>query len=82
MHCNGKCYLYKQLQKAEEKAKEKSSLPNSIPKFKLVSSFVVENNNWSIGTRIVNLQIPLYSSTSSSLLTGFTKTLFKPPPFI
>ncbi len=80
--CDGKCYLYKQLKKAEEKENEKNSLPNSIPKLKSVDHFVAQNHDWRIGFTSLPIQKPEFISYSSNLLIGYENSLFRPPKFI
>lgn len=82
MHCNGKCYLYKQLKKAEEKEAEKNSLPNSIPKFKSVDSFIIENYDWKTNFSLVKTYKQKYVNYSSNLLIGYQNSLFRPPEFV
>ena len=82
MHCNGKCYLYKQLKKAEEKEAEKNSLPNSIPKFKSVNSFIIENYDWKTNFSLVTTYKQKYVNYSSNLLIGYQNSLFRPPEFV
>ena len=80
MHCDGKCYLYKQLKKAEEK--QKSNLPNSIPKLKFVDQFVVVDYKWNIAILPHPFQKKFFSNYSSNLLIGYGNSLFRPPEFI
>ena len=82
MHCNGKCYLYKQLKKAEEKEAEKNSLPNSIPKFKSVDSFIVLNHDWRTIFPSYLTYKQKHVSYKSNLLIGYQNSLFRPPEFI
>lgn len=82
MHCNGKCYLYKQLKKAEEEEKTKNSLPNAIPKFKLVDNFIAQNQDWKIVFTLLSIQKLQFIDYSSNLLIGFENSIFRPPKFI
>jgi len=82
MHCNGKCYLYKQLQKSSEKEIDKNSLPISLPKFKSVDDFVTQNYDWRPKNTLVLLRQHSFENYSSILTIGCQNTLFRPPKFI
>ena len=82
MHCNGKCYLFKQLQKATEKENDKNSLPTSIPKFKSVDNFVIQNYDWNLENQSIILRQPSYKNYSSNLTIGHQNSFFRPPEFI
>lgn len=82
MHCNGKCYLYKQLKKAEEIENQKNSLPNSIPKFKSVDNFIIENHDWKTNFSLVRTFKKKHLNYSFTLLIGIQNSLFRPPEFI
>lgn len=80
MHCDGKCYLYKQLKKAEEN--QKSNLPNSIPKLKFIDQFVVVDYKWNFGIPLHPFQKIKFTNYSSNLLIGYENSIFRPPQFI
>ena len=82
MHCNGKCYLYKQLKKAEEEENAKNSLPNAIPKFKLVDNFIAQNQDLNIVFTLLSMQKPQFTDYSSNVLIGYGNSIFRPPEFI
>lgn len=82
MHCNGKCYLYKQLKKAEEAENAKNSLPTSIPKFKSIDNFVFQNYDWKPYFTLVTAIQNTNANYSSNLLIGHQNSLFRPPKFI
>ena len=82
MHCNGKCYLYQQLQKAAEKENDKNSLPTSLPKFKSIDDFVAQNYDWNLKKKSVSLRQPPFKNYSSNLTIGHQNSLFRPPEFI
>jgi len=82
LHCNGKCYLNKQLKKADDTESDNKSIPNAILKLKSVDLFVLQNHNWSFGSYLFSSDksTPIYSSLN--LLTGYQNSLFQPPKFI
>jgi hypothetical protein len=84
MHCNGKCYLNKQLKKADEAESNKNGLPNSILKLKSVDLFVLQNHSWCFGNYLFSSEksTPTYNYKSLILLTGYYNSLFRPPKFI
>ncbi len=82
MHCGGKCYLYKQLKKAEERENEKNSFPNSIPKLKFTDHFIADDYKWNIETLWISVQKTPFSNYSSHVLIGYENSIFRPPPFI
>ncbi len=50
MHCNGKCYLAKQLQKADEDlAEKKSENTKNLPSLKIIESEGFINHDFSFG---------------------------------
>lgn len=82
MHCNGKCYLYKQMKQAEEEENTKNSLPNAIPKFKSVDNFVFKKYDWNIGFSLLYFEKTKFTSYYSNLLIGKQNSIFRPPKFI
>ena len=82
MKCNGKCYLAKQLQKAEDELNEKKSKQeqskNTI-KLMEVSAFIAPqkiafSSNFSFQIETTN-----FVSYSKNLLSGATYPIFHPP---
>lgn len=82
MNCNGKCYLNKQLKKADDTENDKKSIPNAILKLKSVDLFVLQNHYWNFGNYLFasDKSTPIYRSLN--LLTGYQNSLFRPPKFI
>lgn len=82
MHCNGKCHLAKQLEKAEESKQEKAKLPTEILKFKSFDNFIVQDH------QLIDRQIFHRKNTkrivpfnSFSLSNGHFKQIDQPPEF-
>lgn len=75
MHCNGHCYLTKQLKKAED-AQQKQSQSILKEKDEIVSERI---------TRLPEFYFPDYKVTklpvvkSSTVIAGFTQASFRPP---
>lgn len=82
MHCNGKCYLYQQLQKAAEKEIDKNSLPTSLPKFKSVDDFVAQNYDWSPKKTSILLRQDSFANYCFNWPIGHQNSLLRPPEFI
>lgn len=82
MHCNGKCYLNKQLQKADDTESDKKNIPNAILKLKTVDLFVFQSRNCNFGNYLFLLDKSTPAYNSLSLLTGYQTSLFRPPKFI
>lgn len=79
MHCDGKCYLAKQLKKTEEKEASKDNLPSSIMKLKTFDSFIIHRNCLSTEIGLSLLFKKLSENNSCKLLTGFQNPPFHPP---
>lgn len=82
MHCDGKCYLNKQLKKVEEKETDKNSFPNSILKLKSVDNFVIEIAEWNLNSNPILFIKNSFKTSFFTLLTGHQNSLFQPPEFI
>jgi hypothetical protein len=82
MCCNGKCYLNKQLKKADDTESDKRNLPNAILKWKSMDLFVAQINRWTIGNSLFSRKVSTPTYNRSPLLIGYQNALFRPPPFI
>lgn len=83
MHCNGKCYLMKQLKKIEEPKSDDKNLPNSISKLKTIDYFIVTNYDFKLKEFDFLKSHRLVSLHHSFLLSkGYLKSLYRPPEFI
>lgn len=83
MHCDGKCYLRKQLNKVEGNTDDKKNVSVSILKLKSVDSFVIRSYNFDIPKHIIKAEQnkPLTNAVFS-LLKGYQNALLRPPEFI
>ncbi len=82
MCCNGKCYLNKQLKKADDTETDKRKLPNAFLKWKSMDLFVAQNNSWTIGNSLFSCKESRPTYLSSNILSGYHNALFRPPPVI
>lgn len=82
MHCNGKCHLAKQLEKAEETKQEKSKFPTEIFKFNSVDNFIVQDYQHTYRQLFYTLRTnKLFPFNSFSLSSGHIKINYQPPEF-
>ena len=76
MHCNGKCYLKKQLNKATDN--QQREIPASFYQQKLIDNFIVEN----IYRHLFAVRVAGHASlryTSGILAAGYYQSLLQPP---
>ncbi len=82
MHCNGKCYLNKQLKKADNTESDNKGIPNAILKLKSIDLFVLHNLSWSFGNYLFSSDKSTPTYKSLILLPGYYNSFFRPPKFI
>jgi len=78
LHCNGKCYLYKQLLKAQQESAEKK-LPISLLKLKTTSLFIVATIDWNFTFNSFFRSLSNFATLQSSPKSGYYLSLPKPP---
>lgn len=84
LHCDGKCYLRKQLAKLEEKSTDKNNIPVSVLSLKTIDDFVFEDNSNTLKkyffTSKSNHSISKYPDFN--IQKGYKNSVFRPPIFI
>ena len=78
LHCNGKCYLYKQLLKAQQESAEKK-LPIGLLKLKTTSLFIVDTIDWNFTLNPFFRILSNFATLQSSPKSGYYLSLPKPP---
>ena len=82
MHCNGKCYLTKQLEKVEETKQEKSKFPTEIFKYKFVDNFIFQEFQLAYKYDYFSkIKLKIIIPKSFSLSSGYLKDIYQPPKF-
>ncbi len=83
MHCDGKCYLKKQLEKIDEQKANQNNIPFAILKLKPVDNFIVDYSNFDISKKFLSSHQPTAPRHYSFvLLPGHYNSPFHPPEFI
>jgi len=75
MRCNGKCYLKKQLKKAEE-AEGNKQLPNTLKEFSGLQPFISDNLNSKPSANCLQIE---YLQAEFKLCPSNTTDVFHPP---
>ncbi|MEO8110333.1 MAG: hypothetical protein ABI594_09880 [Ginsengibacter sp.] len=79
LHCNGKCYLQKQLNKADTGSRQKE-MPLSVSRERHIDNFIVENNYRPCFAYKVH-QSQHAVCVSGLLLPGHLHSFLQPPDF-
>ena len=80
MHCNGKCYLKKQLNKVDEERANEKEIPFKILKLQSLDNFIGQFNHCFIGKNYLLLKQKSFCDYSFFfLLPGHHNTFFHPP---
>lgn len=82
MHCNGKCYLNKQLKKAGQQETSTSSHPSSLLKFKSIDPYILTIQTWNVQRNLLFTINLLGNNNFLDLSTGHRFPLLQPPDFI
>jgi hypothetical protein len=79
MHCNGKCYLYRQLKKAADDEAASNKVPLTILKLKGIDDCIVDAMVWQpiVMNNIIKRNLFKYPETTIS--NGYNTSLLKPP---
>jgi len=75
MHCNGKCYLKKQLKRADETEKSQNPLPSQRESTEAQPFICGE----SVVQGIPSAPVSFYANSVSRLISGFSTSVFHPP---
>lgn len=80
MCCKGKCYLNKQLKKADEGESDSKTIPSCILKLKFIEAFIIQNDI----CLLMNSPCKQVFACSrlSNPLPGYHNLPFRPPRFI
>ena len=82
MHCNGKCYLKKQLNKIDDSKQNEKELPNLVSKLKSIDNFIMQQETACVTPKIILFSQNKYRKFSQvALLSGHYGTPFHPPQF-
>lgn len=81
MHCNGKCYLGKQLNKVEEEKKNQKDIPFTILKLKSLDNFIFQGNECRLIAKIFFQKQNSFFRYSQIVLPGYRSYPFRPPDF-
>lgn len=82
MHCDGKCYLKKELNKVDDSKQDGKDLPNTVLKLTSIDNFIVQQETVCITTKIIFFSQNNYRKLSGIvLLPGHYGTPFHPPKF-
>ena len=79
MHCNGKCYLYRQLKKAADEEAANNKIPVNVLKLKGIDDCVVSAMTWDWSWPVVFQTKSANATPRSVVLSGYTLSLFMPP---
>ena len=83
MHCNGECYLMKQLKKVDNSQDTNKNFPNSIVKLKTFDHFIVSKYVFKLNeSGILKKHEQNSLNHSFSLSKGYLRSLYRPPEFI
>lgn len=84
LHCDGKCYLRKQLAKLEEKTTDKNNIPISISNQKTIDDFVFEDNSKGFKNYFFTSKSnhSISKHPDFDIQKGYKNSVFRPPIFI
>jgi hypothetical protein len=82
MHCNGKCYLMKQLKTVETPNEGTKNIPSTILKLKTSNPFILSKHYYNLKEAALwNNHDPLWFSGFFLLSKGFLNSIDHPPEF-
>jgi hypothetical protein len=79
MHCNGKCYLYRQLKKAAEAEAQNNKIPEAVLKLKTIDYCILAEPFWQWTPFQVLIINRAFNYPNTLVSAGYTTSLFKPP---
>jgi hypothetical protein len=79
MHCNGKCFLYRELKKAADAEAQNNKIPEAVLKLKLIDYCIVATTDWQWNALIDSTVTTFFAFPDSTLLPGHSTSLLKPP---
>jgi len=79
MHCNGKCYLYRQLKKAADAEAQNNKIPEAVLKLKTIDYCIVTPVNWQWDSVVFWHTKTMYAYQEALFEDGPTSSLLKPP---
>jgi len=82
MHCNGKCYLYRQLKKAADEEAATNRIPATILKLKTIDRFIVATSSWQWRYEMLPTKKDRNIVSETVVLEGYANALFRPPQAI
>lgn len=84
LHCDGKCYLRKQLAKLEEKSTDKNNIPVSVLNLKTIDDFVLQDDSNLLKNYFFtsNCKHSISRYSDFNIQKGYKNSVFRPPIFI
>lgn len=82
MHCNGKCFLYRELKKAADAEAQNNKIPEAVLKLKTIDYCVLADTFWQWNVVALVTHKTLFSSPDVAVLAGHSFVLIKPPAAI
>ncbi|GEM_PF-1990508 len=79
MHCNGKCFLYRQLKKEADAEAENNKIPEAVLKLKTIDYCIVTPATWQWATVLICKAKGNFNYPKATLLEGYSTSLVKPP---
>lgn len=80
MHCNGKCYLKKQLKKVDDATQGNQQQSQDKKTKTELPEFITSVNDWAPNTLYTDIQIIRYNCYCNNYQYSFGASIFHPPP--